>query len=92
MCRKKRRLYWRAKKTQKPEHREAFKLAQNETRNALKKSHWSYVNGICLMASRMVTLNPSTDTLNLNSKIITVYLHFVNMDSFTLTLFLRHAS
>ena len=46
MCRKKPRLYRRARKTQKPEHKEAFKMAQNETRNALKKSHWSYVNVI----------------------------------------------
>jgi len=46
MCCKKRRLYRRAKKTQEPRHKEVFKTVQNETRKALKKAHWSYVNGI----------------------------------------------
>jgi len=46
MCRKKRRLFRRAKKTQEPRHKEAFKTVQNETRKPLKKAHWSYVYGI----------------------------------------------
>ena len=45
-CHKKRHLYDKAKASQNPAHREAFKKAQNVTRKELKKAHWSYVNGI----------------------------------------------
>ena len=46
MCRKKRRLYRRAKKSGKQEHMIAFKAIQNETRDALRQAHWAYVNSI----------------------------------------------
>ena len=46
MCRKKRRLYRRAKKSGKQEHMTAFKAIQNETRDALRQAHWAYVNSI----------------------------------------------
>ena len=46
MCRKKRRLYRRAQRSQNASHRAAFKQLQNKTRDALRKAHWSYVNGI----------------------------------------------
>ena len=46
MCRKKRRLYLRAKKSGKQEHMTAFKSIQNETRDALRQAHWAYVNSI----------------------------------------------
>ena len=40
LCRKKRRLYRKAKASQDPVHKEAFKKAQNSTRKTLKKAHW----------------------------------------------------
>ena len=46
MCRKKRRLFRRAKKSTNPTHKAAYKHIQNETLNALRRAHWSYVNGI----------------------------------------------
>ena len=46
MCRKKRRLYRHAQRSQKALHKATFKQLQNKTRDALQKAHWSYVNGI----------------------------------------------
>ena len=48
MCRKKRRLYRKAKKSGSTTHKAAFKKFQNETRDTLRTAHWSYVNGILL--------------------------------------------
>ena len=49
LCRKKRRLYKKAKKASAGQARkDAYKKVQNETRNALRKAHWSYVNSILL--------------------------------------------
>ena len=49
LCRKKRRLYRKAKKASAGQaHKDAYKKVQNETCNALKKAHWSYVNSILL--------------------------------------------
>jgi hypothetical protein len=46
MCRKKHRLYKKAKKSQSPAHWAELKKHQNETRDTLRKSHWDYVNNI----------------------------------------------
>ena len=46
MCRLKRKLYNRAKKSKNPACWRKFKHLQNSTRNALRKAHWNYVNGI----------------------------------------------
>ena len=46
MCRKKHRLYRRAQRSQNASHRAAFEQLQNKTGDALRKAHWSYVNGI----------------------------------------------
>jgi len=48
LCRKKRRLYCKAKSPQNPTDREAYKQSQNITRNELKKAHWSHVNKILI--------------------------------------------
>jgi len=80
MCRKKRRLYRRAKKTQEPRHKEAFEIVQSETQKALKKAHWSYVNGILF------------DGLENGDTITAAHDHFVIMGSCTLMHFQRHAS
>ena len=45
LCRKKRRVYNKAKQGSE-KHRARFKKLQNETRDALRKAHWSHVNGI----------------------------------------------
>ncbi len=46
MCRKKCRLYKRARRTSDPAHKAAYKRQQNMTRDSLKRAHWSYVKGI----------------------------------------------
>ena len=46
MCHKKSQLFRRAKKSRNPNQKAAYKHIQNETRNALRRAHWSYVNGI----------------------------------------------
>ena len=48
MCRKKRHLYRKAKKSDDPVHKSAFKKLQNETRDALRAAHWKYVNGVLM--------------------------------------------
>ena len=48
MIRKKRRMYNKSKRTGKSEHKAAYKLFQNKTRDELRKAHWTYVNGILL--------------------------------------------
>ena len=45
MCRKKRRLYNKAKMGS-TKHRSLYKTLKNTTRDALRKSHWDYVNGM----------------------------------------------
>ena len=45
MCRKKRRVYNKAKKGS-TKHWSLFKTLQNTTRDALRKAHWDYVNGM----------------------------------------------
>ena len=46
MCRKKRRLYNKAKRTKKDTDWDAFYSHQRATNSTLKKSHWGYVNNI----------------------------------------------
>ncbi len=48
MCRKKRRLYRKARKTRNSMHFNQFKTFQNKTRDAIRKAHWSYVNGVLI--------------------------------------------
>ena len=43
---KKGRLYYRAKELSSLNHKAAYKPIQNETRNALRKPPWSYLNEI----------------------------------------------
>ena len=50
LCSKKRRVYQKAKKGS-AGHQALFTKLQNATRDALRKAHWSYVNGI-LQASQ----------------------------------------
>ena len=45
MCRKKRRVYAKAKAGSE-KHKAMFTELQNATRDALRKDHWSYINGI----------------------------------------------
>ena len=45
MCRKKRRYYNRAKAGS-TKHRDMYTQLQNATRDALRKDHWNYINGI----------------------------------------------
>ena len=45
-CKHKQRLYNRAKKTGKAEHKVRYKEAQKKTQAALKQAHWQYVNDI----------------------------------------------
>ena len=58
MCHKKRRLFRRAKKSTNPTHKAAYKHIQNETRNALRRAHWSYVNGILTEGLEQGDLKP----------------------------------
>ena len=46
LCRKKRSVYNKAKKTKSTTQWARFKNLQNRTRDLLRKSHWNYVNGI----------------------------------------------
>ena len=46
MCRTKRKLYNKAKKSGSNAAWSRFKHAQNKTRNALRTAHWNYVNSI----------------------------------------------
>ena len=45
LCRKKRRVYKKAKAGS-TRHQTLFKKLQNETRDALRKAHWEHVNGL----------------------------------------------
>ena len=45
MCRKKRRYYNRAKAGS-TKHRDMYTQLQNATRDALRRDHWNYINGI----------------------------------------------
>ena len=77
MCRKKRRLFRRAKKSTNPIHKAAYKHIQNETYNALRRAHWSYVNGILAEGLEQCDMNYSMGSkLSLNIKTIKEYLHF----------------
>ena len=90
MCRKKRRLYRRAKKSGKQEHMPAFKAIQNETRDALRQAHWAYVNSI--LVDGLERGYVSTGTSNLNSRIAKVYLHLEKADNCSQTPLPRLAS
>ena len=46
MCRKKQRLFNRAKRTRKPRHWDSFKSHKRDTLRALRKARWSYINNI----------------------------------------------
>jgi len=48
MCRKKRHLYRKAKKSDDPVHKSAFKKLQNETCDVLRAANWKYVNGVLM--------------------------------------------
>ena len=45
-CRKKQKLYNRAKKTGKKEHKLQYKEAQKSFQTSLNKAHWNYINNI----------------------------------------------
>ena len=45
-CRRKQRLYNRAKKSGKPEHKRKYKDAQKSFQSSLSKAHWQYINNI----------------------------------------------
>ena len=77
MCRKKRRLFRRAKKLTNPIHKAAYKHIQNENYNALRWAHWSNVNGILTEGLEQCDMNHSMGSkLSLNIKTIKEYLHF----------------
>ena len=46
MCKRKRRLFNRAKKTGHPQHKKLYSEAQKSTQSALKKARWQYLNNI----------------------------------------------
>ena len=45
-CKRKQRLYNRARKSGKPEHKPASSTAQKSVQRALKQARWGYINGI----------------------------------------------
>ena len=45
-CKRKQRLYNRAKKTGKKEHKQKYKDAQKSVQSSLNKAHWEYINNM----------------------------------------------
>ena len=57
-CRKKRRLYNRAKKSQKPHHWESYKRCSSKCKKDLRRAHWQHLNTILLISE--TEKNPKT--------------------------------